>query len=182
MVHGRSSRIVAIVAVLGGLAVGAGRAAADMRIAVVDMQRALNDCDAGKKAKDQVKARMEKADADLKRQQEDLDRRKDEYERKALVLKEEERRNLEKDLESRSLEFKRKLEDARRDFARSDSELSNAIIKDLKDLVLQYGEKNNYTLVFEASSGLLFADKAVDVTDEIIKLYNASPKKSAKVE
>ena len=35
---------------------------------------------------------------------------------------------------------------------------------------------NGYSLVLEASSGaLLYADKAVDVTDEIVKLHNASP-------
>ena len=38
----------------------------------------------------------------LKRQRDDLDRMKDDYDKKALVLKEEERRNLEKDFESRS--------------------------------------------------------------------------------
>src|SRR5215468_5952917 len=69
-------------------------ARAEMRIAVVDMQRALNECDAGKKAKDQVKAKFEKSQDSLKRQREDLDRMKDDYDRKALVLKDEERRNL----------------------------------------------------------------------------------------
>ena len=86
---------------------GAARsvAAADLRVAVVDMQRALNECEAGKKAKDQVKAKFERSQESLKKQREDLDRMKDDYDRKALVLKEEERRNLEKDLETRTLDF-----------------------------------------------------------------------------
>src|SRR5215470_13920903 len=79
----------------------AGAARADLRIAVVDMQRALNECEAGKKAKDQVKAKFEKAQDQLKRQREDLDRMREDYDKKALVLKEDERHNLEKDLENR---------------------------------------------------------------------------------
>jgi outer membrane protein len=152
--------------------------AAELRIAVVDMQRALNDCDAGKKAKDQVKSKFEKSQDQLRRQREDLDRMKDDYDRKALVLKDEERRNLEKDLESRGLEFKRKYEDFQRDLKRTDAELTSSIVEELYGIVRDYGAKNGYSLVLEASSGaLLYNDKTVDVTDEIVKLHNASPHK-----
>ena len=149
---------------------------ADLRVAVVDMQRALNECDAGKKAKDQVKSKFERSQDQLKRQREDLDRMKEDYDRRALVLKDEERRNLEKDLESRTLEFKRKYEDFQRDLKRTDAELTSSIVEDLYGIVRDYGEKNGYSLVLEASSGaLLYNDKTVDVTEEIVKLHNASP-------
>ena len=161
-----------------GVAVTTTVRAAEMRIAVVDMQRALNECDAGKKAKDQVKSKFEKSQDSLKRQREDLDRMKDDYDRKALVLKDEERRNLEKDLETRGLEFKRKYEDFQRDLKRTDAELTSSIVEELYEIVREYGQKNGYSLVLEASSGaLLYNDKAVDITDEIVKLHNASPHK-----
>jgi len=118
---------------------------AELKIGVVDMQRALNDCDAGKKARDQVKAKFEKAQDQLKRQREDLDRLRGDYDKKAVVLKEEERRNLEKDLENRSLEFKRKYEDFQRDLKRTDSELTAGIVDELYGLVRDYGEKHGYS-------------------------------------
>ena len=176
MTHRRPSGRSAVVAALVCLGVAAPVRAAELRIAVVDMQRALNECEAGKRAKDQVKAKFEKSQEDLKRQREDLDRRKEEYERKATVLKEEERRNLEKDLESRSLEFKRKFEDFQRDLKRTDAELTSSIVEDLYGVVREYGAKNTYSLVLEASSGaLLYGDNALDITDEIVKQYNANP-------
>jgi outer membrane protein len=163
-------------ALAAAMAVTTAARAAEMRIAVVDMQRALNECDAGKKAKDQVKSKFEKSQDSLKRQREDLDRMKDDYDRKALVLKDEERRNLEKDLETRGLEFKRKYEDFQRDLKRTDAELTSSIVEELYGIVRDYGQKNGYSLVLEASSGaLLYNDKAVDITDEIVKLHNASP-------
>ena len=166
----------AVLALLAGvLGVTAARAA-DLRVAVVDMQRALNECEAGKKAKDQVKGKFEKSQEQLKRQREDLDRLKEDYDRKALVLKEEERRNLEKDLENRSLDFKRRYEDFQRDLKRTDAELTSSIVEELYEIVRDYGAKNAYSLVLEASSGaLLYNDKTVDVTEEIVKLHNASP-------
>jgi len=151
-------------------------ARAELKVGVVDMQRALNDCEAGKKARDQVKAKFEKAQDQLKRQREDLDRLREDYDKKAVVLKEEERRNLEKDLENRSLEFKRKYEDFQRDLKRTDSELTAGIVDELYGLVRDYGEKHGYSFVLEASNGaLLYNDKATDITDDIIKLYNTSP-------
>src|SRR5437016_7542455 len=167
-----------VLALAAGVALAATARAAEMRIAVVDMQRALNECDAGKKAKDQVKSKFEKSQDQLKRQREDLDRMKDDYDRKALVLKDEERRNLEKDLETRGLEFKRKYEDFQRDLKRTDAELTSSIVEELYGIVREYGQKNGYSLVLEASSGaLLYNDKAVDITDEIVKLHNSSPHK-----
>jgi outer membrane protein len=175
---GRRARAVLGLAAIAALLGAARLAAAEQKFAVVDMQRALNECDAGKRAKDQVKAKFERSQNELKRQREDLDRRKEEYDRKATVLKDEERRNLEKDLESRGLEFKRKYEDFQRDLKETDAELTKSIVEELYGLVRDYGEKHGYTLVLEASSGaLLYNDKTVDVTDEIVKLHNSSSHK-----
>src|SRR5881628_3769267 len=151
---------------------------AELKIGVVDMQRALNECDAGKKAKDQVKAKFEKSQDQLRKQREDIDRMKEDYDKKALVLREEERRNLEKDLESRSLEFKRKYEDFQRDLKRTDAELTSGIVEALYGVVQDYGQSHGYSLVLEASSGaLVYSDKSSDITDEIVKIYNSSPHK-----
>ncbi len=173
------ARMVVLAAVVAAGSVGPlGRTpatAGELRVAVVDMQRALNECDAGKKAKDQVKAKFERSQDQLKKQRDDLDRMKEDYDKKALVLKEEERRNLEKDLETRSLDFKRRYEDFQRDLKQTDAELTQGIVEDLYEIVRQYGEKNNYSLVLEASSGLLYNDKTVDITDDIIKLHKSSP-------
>jgi outer membrane protein len=168
--------IVLAALVLGGMASTVARA--EMRIAVVDMQRALNECEAGKKAKDQVKAKFERSQDQLRRQREDLDRMKGDYDKKALVLRDEERRNVEKDMESRSLEFKRKYEDFQRDLKRTDAELTSSIVEELYDIVKGYGQEKGYNLVLEASSGaLLYNDKSVDVTDDIIRLHNSTPHK-----
>ena len=176
MTHRMVGRMTFMAMLAGALLARPGPArAAEFRIAVVDMQRALNDCDAGKKAKDQVKAKFERSQDQLKKQRDDLDRLKEDYDKKALVLKEEERHNLEKDLETRTLDFKRKYEDFQRDLKQTDAELTQSIVEDLYEIVRDYGQKNGYSLVLEASSGLLYNDKAIDVTDEIVKIHNSSP-------
>jgi len=170
---------MALGAVLATAGIGRG---AEQRIGVVDMQRALNECNAGRKAKDQVKGKFEKAQEDLKRQREDLDRRRDDYDKKALALSEDQRRDLEKDIEGRATEFKRKYEDLQRDLKRTDGELTSGIVEDLYGVVQQYGPEHGYSMILEASSGaLLYSEKSNDITDEIIKIYDSSgPSKSRK--
>ena len=154
----------------------AATAQAQMRVAVVDMQRALNECDAGRKAKESVKGKFEKAQLDLKKEREDLDKARDEFEKKAATLKEDERRNRERELENRALDFKRKYEDLQRDLKRTDAELTSGIVEQLYGVVNDYGRQQGYTLVLEASSGLLYADKALDITDAIVKIHNSGGK------
>jgi outer membrane protein len=166
-------------AALGLLLVAAPARAADLKIAVVDMQRALNECEAGKKAKDQVKAKFEKAQDQLKRQREELDRTRDAFDKKALVLKEEQRRDMEKDFEVKQLDFKRKYEDFQRDLKRTDSELTSGIVEQLYGIVSEIGQQKGFTAVFEAANGgILYSDKSVDITDEVIKLHNANPNRA----
>jgi len=152
----------------------ASPASADVKIGVVDMQRALNECNAGKKAKEQVRAKFEKAQNELKAQRESLDRMRESYDKKALVLKEDERRNLEKDMEVRSLDFKRKYEDYQRDLKRTDAELTSGIVEQLYGIVAAYAKERGFTVVLETSAGaLVYADPSIDVTDEVIKRHNA---------
>lgn len=150
-----------------------GVARAEIKIAVVDLQRALNECDAGKKAKEQVKAKFEKSQNELKKEREDLDKARDDFERHGVLLKDDDRRNRERELENRTLDFKRKYEDMQRDLKRTDGELTSGIIEQLYGIVSDYGKAQGYTLVLEASSGLLYADKALDITDAIVKIQNS---------
>jgi len=162
----------ALLLLAAGLA-GGRAVAADVTVGVVDMQRALNECKAGKKAKEQVRSKFESAQRDLRRQREELDRARADYDKKLLVLKEEERRNLEKSLENRTLDFKRRYEDFQRDLKRTDSELTATIVEELYDLVHKYAVEHKLGLVFETSSGaLVYSDEAFEITDEIIRRHD----------
>jgi outer membrane protein len=147
--------------------------AADVTVGVVDMQRALNECKAGKKAKEQVRSKFESAQRELRQQREELDRARADYDKKLLVLKEEERRNLEKSLENRTLDFKRRYEDFQRDLKRTDTELTAEIVEELYELVQQYAQERKLSVVFEASSGaVVYSDGSFDLTDEIIRRHD----------
>lgn len=143
------------------------------KIGYVDLQRALNESDAGKKAKEEFKVQVDKLQASLKKQKDDIDAMKDQLEKKAVVMKEEERANLEDQYQKKLRDFERNYKDSQADLQKKDNELTGVIIKDLQGVIRDYGEREGYTLILEStSSAVLYGAKEADLTDELIQQYN----------
>ena len=144
------------------------------KIGYVDLQRALNESDAGKRAKEEFKVQVDRLQAQLKKQKDEIDNLKEQLEKKALVMKEEERGNLEDDYRRKLRDFERNYKDSQADLQKKDNELTGGIIKDLQDVIRDYGAREGYTLILEnTSSAVLYGAKSSDLTDDIIRQYNA---------
>jgi outer membrane protein len=149
-------------------------AAAELKVGLVDVQRALNESNAGKKAKDQFKVEFDRMQNSLKGEKDRLDRLKDDLEKKSTVLKESERKNMADDFEAKRRDLRRKLEDSDAELRKKDSELTGDILKQLAEVIQQIGEREGYTVILESSSSpVLYGSKSIDLTDEVIKTYDA---------
>ena len=122
------------------------------KIGYVDLQRALNESETGKRAKEEFKVQVDKLQSSLKKQKDDIDSLKEQLEKKALVMKEEERGNLEEDYRKKMRDFERNYKDTQADLQKKDNELTGGIIKDLQQVIHEFGEREGYTLILEATS------------------------------
>ena len=144
------------------------------KIGYVDLQRALNESDAGKKAKEEFKVQVDKSQGSLKKQKDEIDALKDQLEKKAVVMKEDERSNLEDSYRKKLRDFERSYKDSQTDLQKKDNELTGGIIKELQEIIRDYGEREGYTLILEnTSSAVLYGAKNADLTDEIMRHYNS---------
>lgn len=164
--------VPAVVALLAVVSTAA--ASADLKVAFVDMQRALNDSNAGKKAKGQFTSEISRLQTRLQRQQQEVESLKDELDRKGPLMRDDERRNLQDDYTRKLRDFERNYKDSKDELQQKDREVTGAIIRDLAYVVRNVGERDGYTLVMEKGS-LLWAAPSIDITDEVIREYNASP-------
>src|SRR5262245_38602942 len=161
-------------AVLVAILLAPTRARAEIKIGVVDLQRALNESDAGKRAKTDFKARVDKLEGQLKGQKDELDRLKEELERKAVVMRDDERRKLATDFEKKRLDLKSKFEEAQGELQKKDQELTGQIIEGLTQVIKQIAESESYTMVIElSSSGVLYHANSIDLTEQVLAAYNA---------
>jgi outer membrane protein len=149
----------------------AGPARAEVKLAYVDVQRALNECDAGKKAKADFRGQIEKLEARLQKQQSEVQALKDELEKKGMLMKDDERRNLEDQYNQKLRTFQRDYSDSKDGLQRRDNEVTAAIVKDLARIIRTIGEREGYTLVMEKGS-ILWGTPGIDITDEVIRDYN----------
>ncbi len=153
------------------LLAAAGRARAELKLAYVDVQRALNECDAGKKAKGDFRARIESLETHLQKQQNEVQALKDELEKKGMLMKDDERRNLQDEYERKLRDFQRDYDDSKHELEQRDNEVTGAIVKDLARVIRSIGEREGFTMVMEKGS-ILWGTPGIDITDEVIRDYN----------
>ncbi len=162
---------IVTIAVVAAVSVEAD--AQDVRIGVINLQRALNESNAGKEAKKRFKEQLDRLQRDLERQKSQVDSLKDQLAKKALVMKGEERRNLEKDYQRKLREFERAYEDSQADLQAKDAELTQDLLKVLQGVIQDYGRRGGYTVILEQAGGaLVYGAAHIDVTDAIIAEYN----------
>jgi len=147
----------------------------DVRIGYVDLQRAIFSSNPGKEARRSLDERTDKLKKDLEKKQEELRTVKAEFDKQSAVLSPDARAEKERDLQRRLRELERLKQDSEDELNRRDQELSKRILGEVREVVRQIGGKGNYTLILERNAaGVLYAANGVDLTEEVIKAYNAS--------
>lgn len=167
---------IAVGVAIGVLALAAP-ARAELKIGVVDLRRALHDSAAGKKAQEQFSGEFEKANSSFNGEKDRLEKAQDDLEKQKVVLKPEERKTKADDIEKRKLELKHKAEDLQAELQKKDNELTSRIFKDIAEVIQEIGEREGYTVILEnSSSGVLYGAKSIDMTDEVIRAFDARKK------
>jgi outer membrane protein len=151
--------------------------ATDVKLGYIDMQRALNSSEAGKEAKEQLAARVKKYQDEINTKQEEIKKLKDDLEKQGMLLSESARASKEKDYQQRLKEFQRFTKDAQDELQGKDEEFTRKILEGMEKVIQEFGRKNGYSFIFVKNEGMLFADDKADVTEEVLRLFNASRKK-----
>lgn len=154
--------------------------AADAKLGTVDMQKVLLLSDAGKDAKEQLAIKAAKYEAEKNVKEEELKKLKGELEKQSVLLSETARVTKEKDYQQKLKEYQRFLKDAQDDLQAKNDEFTNRIVDEIVKVVQEYGKKNGYTYIFVKNEGMIYMDDKVDLTDELLKEFNAARKASKK--
>jgi Skp family chaperone for outer membrane proteins len=88
--------------------------------------------------------------------------------------------NMNSDLERLRTDRKRYAEDSYREFTQLRDRLFNKVKTELIPIIEQLGKEKNMVAIFDmTSSGVIYFTPSIDLTEEVIKKYDASkiPKK-----
>jgi outer membrane protein len=155
------------------------RAADVIKFGSIDVQKVLNESEAGKKAKTDLEGLIKSKQTTIDEKGKSIEKLKADIEKQASVLSADARKNKEEELEKSVREYQRLVQDSQAEIKKKEAELTDTILKDIKDLVEKTGEQEGYALILEKGM-ILYSNKGIDITDTILKKYNESKPKTAK--
>ncbi len=169
-------RIVTTFFLICFLSLAATAFCAELKLGCVDIQKVLVNSDAGKSAKEQLAAKAGRYEGEKNSREEELKKLKAELEKQNVLLSESARAAKEKDYQQKLKEYQRFMKDAQDDLQAKNDELTNKIVEQIVKLVQGYGRENGYTIVFVRNEGMIYVDDKADLTDQILKVFNAARK------
>ncbi len=166
-------------ALLGILPVSRAAHAAD-RYAYIDLQRALEETDDGKKAKSNLKHEFERRQKELDGKSAELKKLKEDFDKKQPLLKPDAAAKAQKDMQDRFLQLQETYTRLQREMQTKEQEATRDIIRRLVAMVGRIAERDHFAMVFERSASVVWALPSLDLTNEVVRMYNSSPASEAK--
>ncbi len=152
-----------------------GAYAADLKIGYVDLNKALNESESGKKAKKILEDMINSKQTVIAKKEDEIKTLKEEFDKQSSVLTPEAAKEKQDQLNKLMREGQRMVNDFQEEIKKKETELTQEIQKDLIDIVNKLGKDEGYTIVFEkGTSGIVYSQKELDITEKIIKKYNES--------
>jgi outer membrane protein len=151
--------------------------AADLKIGFVDVQKAINECQAGVEAKKAIIKEVEKLQHLNDEKQKELQTMQEYLDKQSLMLNSEARAAKEKDFQNKLKEFQRWQEDNRNEMNQKRLEAEKSVGTGLQKVIQKIAADEGYTFILVRNDNLvLYASKSVDLTDRVIKTFDAQKK------
>lgn len=150
------------------------------KVAVIDVQRLVTDSVAGKEALARLKKLQDEKIAEGKAKSDEVDSLRKRLNEGRLSLADDKISELEKQLEEKITGLRRFQEYAEKDFNKSREVTFGEIERRVFPVIEQVGKEGSYTFIFNKfQSGLLYADDAADITNQIIQKFDAAATQKA---
>ncbi|MBU8899192.1 OmpH family outer membrane protein [Corallococcus sp. H22C18031201] len=173
------SLLAAFAAVLS-LALPAAASAADLKLAYVDLQRVLLEVDDGKAAKASLQKWLDDRQKEIDREQEALRKEKDVLDKQASAMSEETKVQKATELQKKVMELAQKYERSRAEAANKERQAMEPIVNRIDQIIATIAERDGLSFVLDKrDSGIVFALSQYDISNEVIRSYNTSAKKTA---
>jgi outer membrane protein len=169
------SHALVLAAVLAMGLVALPISAQSFKIAVIDVNRIMTDSQRGKSVLAGIEKLQSERSAQLKTLNEELTEMQKRFQEGRLSLAEDKLAELQSQIEEKDRVFKRAREDAERDVQKRRADEIEKIETAVFPIINGLGKEGGYTLIFNKfQSGLVYADDAVDITNEVIKRLDAA--------
>jgi outer membrane protein len=149
------------------------------KIGVVEFQRLFDNSEAGKVIKEQITVQGKKMEAELKEKGTEIEGLKKRLEREALVMSKEMREEKEREFRIKVNDIKTLQKKYEAELQEMQKRMMGGLQKETLEIIDKIGKSEGYLLIMD-KRGVLYSPSTIDITDEVVKKYNATYAKTKK--
>ncbi len=173
----RSVLILAVCGLGGALPGGAQGvpAASGTKVGIINIQDAIVRTEEGQKTAKSLQDRYAPRQSGLEQKKRELDDLQAQLSKGRNTMSEEARNNLIRQIDAKNKALTRDNEDASAEYQQEEGKLINAIGQKMMGVIDKYAKDHGYAIILDISSPqspVLYAVNTVDITNEIVTLYD----------
>ncbi|MDX2269586.1 MAG: OmpH family outer membrane protein [Bryobacter sp.] len=152
-------------------------ATAQNKVGTINIQQAIVSTKDGQKAVTDLQAKFDPRRKDLEGKRSQIEALQQQLQKMGTVGSEDAKRKLQLDIEAKQKGLQRDSEDAQADFEQDQSKLLNDLGGRIMQVINKYATDNGFSMILDISSPqtpVIWASTAVDVTNDVVKLYDAN--------
>ena len=142
------------------------------KIGVVDFRRVVTGSVKGKATYAAVESQFGPKSKTIEAKRKQVEAMEQDYVKNAAVMNETSRQQKAEQIDKMKKDLTRSAEDFQYELKKKDYELTQNILGDIEGIVKSIGQSGGYTLIVD-STVLMYANPSADLTDQIIKAYDA---------
>ena len=161
-------------AVVFGLAASAF---AQNKVGTINIQQAIVSTKDGQKAAAELQTRFEPRRKEVERANASVQALQAQYQKLGTVGSEEAKRKLQTDIEMKTKSLQRESEDANAEFEQEQQKVLNELGGRIMQVINKFSVDNGFSMILDVSSPqtpVIWASNTLDITNEVIKLYDAN--------
>jgi outer membrane protein len=161
--------------VLGFAALANAQATTPAKVAIIHVQNAILSTKDGQKAAGDLQVTFAPRKAELEKKQQEISALQDQLKKGSTTMSEDARTKLMRDSDALTTKLNRDTQDAQTDLDEAQGKLMQELGNKMMAIVEKYATQNGYALVLDVSNPqtpVLWAASSVDITNDIVKLYD----------
>jgi outer membrane protein len=152
-------------------------AQAQQKVAIINIQGAIIGTKDGQKAAAELNSKTAPKKKELEQKQGEISSMQDQLNKGANTLSDSAKNDLYKNIEAKKKLYQRQVEDAQADLEADQQKLLSQLSQKVFAVIEKYARDNGYTLVVDVSAQntpVIYASPSIDITKEVIELYDKS--------
>lgn len=147
--------------------------ASEIKIGIIDMQRTIQTSPTGKKAKEELEQAFNKKKKELQSEEANLKKLQEDFQKKQAALSDTAKKEQQAKLQEKFVKYQELLQKSQSEIQKKEQEMSEPIIRKIREKVSEIAKKKGYDLVLEKNENLvIYSLDKDDITEEVMKSLN----------